>query len=288
MTPHLIQGISQPADAKWDMSTWRRTPNPFKRLTWTVRVQGRCVEVSQRGFTPLPCTKEVGDVIGPWSRESRMRLLRFLNQVDYSKIGPSLFVTLTYPDHLLRKDYHQRSIDRAVFMRYVEKNLGRRVPGIWRIEWEERKSGQYTGKLAPHFHLMLFGIPPQGKAWGRKWWRKTIRRGPGPLVTDARPIYNEDGACRYLSKYVSKYRPLDIAVYHNSGIKFGRHWGILREALIPLHPIEVERELTPDEVEWAAEFAKMRWPNYGKSYAGSYTLLSGDTAKIFTQALKKA
>jgi len=261
MTPHLIQGIEKKNKSKWSMSTWRRTPNPLHEITWTARVQGRCVEISQRGFTPLPCTKEHGDVIGPWSRESRMRLLRYLNQIDYGKLPPGVFVTLTYPDHVLRTTYKQRSVDRAVWIRYVEKNLGRHVPAIWRIEWEERKSGMYTGKLAPHFHLMLFGVEEKWKAWGRDWWRKTIKSGPGPLVTECKSIYNQDGACRYLSKYVSKYRSLDIAVYHNSQIEFGRHWGVLREKEIPLCPVTVERELTPGEQEWAFKQAKKKWPN---------------------------
>jgi hypothetical protein len=42
------------------------------------------------------------------------------------------------------------------------KRLRRVVPdacGFWRIEWKARKSGLYEGKLVPHFHLMIWGIP---------------------------------------------------------------------------------------------------------------------------------
>ena len=170
-------------------------------------------------------------------------MLRFLNKIDYSKIGASLFVTLTYPDHVRREDYRLRSIDRAVFLRHVERELGCKVACVWRIEWEERKSGAYTGKLAPHFHLMLTGVEYLAWQFVRERWRETIRSGEGPLVTEVKRIYNEDGACRYLSKYVSKYRSLDISAYHNSGLKFGRHWGVCRRELIPLCPVVVQRNL---------------------------------------------
>jgi hypothetical protein len=31
--------------------------------------------------------------------------------------------------------------------------------GFWRIEWQSRKSGRYEGKLFPHFHLLVWGLP---------------------------------------------------------------------------------------------------------------------------------
>jgi len=31
--------------------------------------------------------------------------------------------------------------------------------GFWRIEWQSRKSGAHEGKLFPHFHMLVWGLP---------------------------------------------------------------------------------------------------------------------------------
>jgi len=257
----------------------------ISEVKWTALVQGNVVQFARTGcFKPEHIKHERG-AIGPWSQQSRMKMLRFLNRIDYARIGPSLFLTLTYPDRAMKIPYKQRTMQRSVFMRHIETHLGQRVPSIWRVEWEERKSGQYTGNLAPHFHLMLFGV--QWLPWQRvrNWWRRSIQAGKGPLVTEVKRIYNEDGACRYLSKYVSKYRSLDISSYLNSGLEFGRHWGVTRRELIPLCPVTVERELTADEVERVRAFAVARWRWYDPQTCGGFTLLSPHLAKSFAAFL---
>lgn len=258
---------------------------PLQEVEWHASIQGTTVQFSRTGCSFPPHIHEKRDAIGIWSWQSRMKLLRYLNRIDYTKIGPSLFVTLTYPDHIRRNEYKDRSVDRAVFMRYVEKHFGKPVPTIWRIEWEERKSGAYTGKLAPHFHLMLFGV--QFLAWQkvRKMWRQTISSGDGALVTHVKRIYNQDGACRYLSKYVSKYRSLDITAYHNSPLKFGRHWGILRKDMIQMAPERVGRVLSRSEIEMVQEYARRRWTSYDASVDGGFTLLGARYANAFAKSL---
>jgi hypothetical protein len=57
--------------------------------------------------------------------------------------------------------------------------MERRWPGaavIWKLEFQERKSGQKKGKIAPHYHLFIYGVPwqfPYKKERGRffKLWR---------------------------------------------------------------------------------------------------------------------
>lgn len=275
-----------PDEAKCFLEEMRR--HRAANLTWRAAVQGNVVRVYRIGC-PAPETNRKGKKpIGVWTHQSRMKLLRFLNKIDYSKIGSSLFVTLTYPDHVRREEYRLRSRDRYVFLRSLESYLGCHAACVWRIEWEERKSGAYTGMLAPHFHLMIFGVPflPWQKV--REWWRQAIGAGEGPLVTDVKRIYNENGACRYLSKYVSKYLPLDIGVYHNSGLQFGRHWGVTRKELIPLCPIAAERQLTDDEIKIVRKFAAARWTHYNAESGGGYTVLGEKLAKSFTAFLKRS
>jgi len=254
--------------------------------SWRVEIRGTLVHFFRIGCEAPEQIKSKREAIGPWSQQSRSKLLRYLNKIDYSKIPGSVFVTLTYPDHVLRETYRERSSDRAVWVRYLEGHVDKPCPIVWRIEWEERKSGAYTGKLCPHFHLMVFGVRFVDHELVRDWWRKATRAGEGPLITDVKAIYNEDGACRYLSKYVSKYRSLDISTYHNSGIKFGRHWGILRKELIPLRPVVVERQLTEAEIKIVRGFKAARSKWYDAENGGGYYLLGAEHATRFAAWLK--
>jgi len=285
--PLSVLGLDDigPVEAECFREEMRR--HRANNLTWRAMVQGNVVRVFRIGCPAPDTNRKRKKPIGIWSHQSRMKLLRYLNIIDYTKIGSSLFVTLTYPDHVRREDYKLRSKDRYLFLRHVESHCGCHVPCIWRIEWEERKSGAYTGNLAPHFHLMLFGVPFIPWQRVREWWRQTIGAGPGPLVTEVKDIYNEDGACRYLSKYVSKYRSLDIGVYHNTTIQFGRHWGITRRELIPLCPIASERELTVEEIALMRKFAGARWSHYNVENGGGFTVLGLALAKTFTAFLKR-
>jgi len=254
--------------------------------TWRVEIRGTLVHFFRVGCEAPLQIKCKREAIGPWSQQSRSKLLRYLNKIDYGRIPSSVFVTLTYPDHVVPETYRERSQHRAVWVRYLEENLQRPVPIVWRIEWEERKSGAYTGKLAPHFHLMVFGVRFIDHENVREWWRKAIKAGEGPLITEVKAIYNEDGACRYLSKYVSKYRSLDISTYHNSGLKFGRHWGILRKELIPLCPVAVERSLDDAEAKIVRQFKAARSKWYDAETGGGYYLLGKEHAKRFAAWLK--
>jgi hypothetical protein len=67
------------------------------------------------------------------------------------------FVTLTYPDEfpLYREDYKRH-------LEMFFDRLQRRWPGasvIWKLEFKERRSGKNKGKIAPHYHLFVYGVP---------------------------------------------------------------------------------------------------------------------------------
>jgi hypothetical protein len=255
---------------------------------WFARVQGNVVKLFRTGCERPPHIKRHREPVGPWSHQSRMNLLRKLNVMDYEKIPASLFVTLTYPDGVDKMPYRERSKHRAVFARHVETYFRRPIPMVWRIEWEERKSGEYTGKLAPHFHVMMFNVRRIPWQLVREWWRASIGAGYGPLKTWLKHVYGQDGALRYLSKYVSKYRSLDLTAYHNSGIEFGRHWGILRPALIPLCPVMVERQLTAREIKIVRQWAYSRWDSYDPESGGGFTVLGPELAKSFAGFLNSS
>jgi hypothetical protein len=70
------------------------------------------------------------------------------------------FVTLTYPD-----EFDKFALYREEYKRHFElvcKRIERRFPGsacLWKLEFMPRKSGVNKGKIAPHFHIFLFGVP---------------------------------------------------------------------------------------------------------------------------------
>ena len=249
--------------------TERETPDP---VYWRVTVQGRHVLFSRHNVVIPHRDRMKKNPVGVWSVASRMNLLKMLNHVDSVKVNPAVFITLTYPDHVVRNEYAGRSRDRAVFWRYVEKHLGRHVPAFWRIEWEERKSGVYTGLLRPHFHLMAFGVKYLDKDLMRDMWRKAIGSRELDLSTSVKRIRGTDAVSRYVSKYVSKYRSLDISTYRNSGLKFGRHWGILRPSLVPYSPVVMDRDMTAKEIARVQRYAASRWNWYDPEFNGGFSL----------------
>lgn len=99
-----------------------------------------------------------------FSYSSRKRMMQKMNSVSVGAPLPA-FVTLTFPDSVLPQflnghlgvlaKYAKREVD-SLF-----KRLLRVVPGasaFWRLEWQSRKSGEFQGRLVPHFHMMVWGL----------------------------------------------------------------------------------------------------------------------------------
>lgn len=288
MTPPLILDpfqIFHSADGTGERVSSAVEPSTPK---WHVKIQGTSIDVYRTGCSRPATICTDRSACGPWSYQSRKRMLLWLNSIDYSRVGKSIFVSLGYPDGIVKIPYNERSKHRYLFLRYVEKFVGREVPCIWRVEWEDRKSGEYTGKLAPHWHMMFLNLRWLDMDNIRLWWRKAIGADDGPLSTDVRRIKGERGVVRYLSKYVSKYCSLDLYTYHNSGIQFGRHWGCTREEQIPLSPVLVDRELTAEEIAVFRGFARSRWKRYEENNGGGFYLLGADHVKKFASYLNRA
>jgi hypothetical protein len=92
---------------------------------------------------------------------SRRRMLDRLNQVSVGAEHPD-FVTLTLPDDSFQDSVADFAKTAKLHLDVLLKRLHRACPsacGFWRIEWKARKSGSYEGKLFPHFHLLIWGLP---------------------------------------------------------------------------------------------------------------------------------
>lgn len=242
------------------------------RVRWWVCIQGDVVNVRRSGgIVPVPPNRR-GTQIRQMSKKSRLRLITYMNVVDWAKFPDTKFITLTYPDALRFRDCKARSIHRYRFMRYIEESLGRQQPCLWRTEWKTRLTGKHVGKIMPHHHLMLPGAPWFTENVLREAWRKSIRWDWSYIDVDIRKVEGIDGAIKYLAKYVSKQQALGNMPYRNSSFRFGRHWGITRKGLVPKLPVLVNREMTPDEVDAMRAYGEATWPSYDRSQGTGFTL----------------
>jgi hypothetical protein len=88
-------------------------------------------------------------------------MLDRLNQVSVGAELPD-FVTLTLPDDCFEDDVSKFAKVAKLHLDVLLKRLHRACDsacGFWRIEWKARKSGKHEGKLFPHFHLLIWGLP---------------------------------------------------------------------------------------------------------------------------------
>jgi len=254
------------------------------RTVWRCLVQGNLVKIEKKTYQPLPSPIPEKQLSHAMSRQARKRMLETINKVDWPKSMPAVFVSLTYPDEYISWTYKERANDRYRFLRYVERDLGRKISSMWRVEWEVRKSGELTGWLAPHMHFILLNVKWVDKEDVRFWWRK-ITKAVGPLCTDVQEVYDEFGAAKYLAKYLSKAHTLDISAQLNNRTSFGRSWGFTRPAGVPWAPKAFEGELTPRQVEILRSLASERFPWYDEAISGGFTFFGEMEAKSIARIL---
>lgn len=105
--------------------------------------------------------QSVRGVCKGFSFGSRRRMLDRFNQISVAADRPD-FVALTLPDDCFDDCVSSFSKTAKSYLDVLLKRLNRACPsacGFWRIEWKARKSGLYEGKLFPHFHLLVWGLP---------------------------------------------------------------------------------------------------------------------------------
>jgi hypothetical protein len=266
--------------AKLKLSDDSRIGSPDQQETWYLRMQGNCTEIYRKlNYSTIPSDNKRG-LMGAFSRESRMALLRLVNKVDPERIGKSSFITLTYPDSRLCISNSTRSSHRAQFLKKLEYYDGKQHSCLWRVEWKQRKSGPCKSMFAPHFHLLSFNVPFVAKEILRQWWRD-ILDVEGPLATDVEKIKNWSKLSAYIGKYIAKESTLDITAYHNNPFMRGRHWGMTRKPLLPLADLDVLRPMTEQEVKLAKAYAAETFTEYDQERGGGFTLFGQKHRKAF-------
>jgi hypothetical protein len=255
-----------------------------RKLGWFVKVQGNLIEVRHLiELESWPASK-TGRTVTTFSKQARMRMLKFVATINWEAIGDSSFVTLTYPDECHAPCNLERAIHRQRFFRDVERHLGKSVAIIWKTEWMPRKSGKWIGFMRPHYHLLLLAVPFIPHALIRDWWRVIIGANRY-IATDIKRITGKLGAGKYLAKYISKSASLDNVPKDNKQEINGRMWGYTRRQLIPMCGVEVERQLSDEEVELAMQACEEIKGEYDRNTNNGFTLLGMARAKRFRHLL---
>jgi len=278
-------------------SAWEKLHADF---CWNVIIwQGDylCWKTQRRYSKPQTEIKR-GTVRG-FSRSSRLRLLKSFAKLDIGKNMPYLFMTLTYPDETRKRDRwaemtHAQKMDREnymaleylnitqhrwVFWRYLEKYLGKQLPGIWRIEWKERLSGVFKGLPMPHIHILLATcnyVPWQEVRW---MWMNTL--GERFVNVDVRAVYDPELVITYIAKYIGKedFTTLEYDAYLDS-IPAGRNWGYMRKNLIAQSDRWTGRYFETDDLASLRQYAVPKNVELIESGLCSFTIIGKRAREI--------
>ncbi len=187
------------------------------RCSVTMAEGGACTKLRRKYARPVPHTWAAPrGRVREFSRRSRTRLMQTMCALPVKHVGRGvLFVTLTYP-----ADYPG---EWAVWKRQLDtfcKRLRRRLPnsgGVWKLEPQVRG--------APHYHMLIVGVPFIAKAWMVDAWQAVIKTDDQWHKTYGVWIelaHSHRGVIAYAAKYTAKYQALPES--WQDGV--GRWWGV--------------------------------------------------------------
>ncbi|HTX21140.1 MAG TPA: hypothetical protein VMD27_04640 [Candidatus Aquilonibacter sp.] len=203
-TPGLLNGHNSSPDVF----------NPFDEGRIEVWTGAGLIKVIRQGRHRIApensgLQKKRGKIHG-FSRASRRRMMQFLAKVRLDELLP-LFGTTTYPDIFPDEaEKFKRDLQTLI------ERLKRRFPLVgllWRLEFKIRKSGVNVGKVAPHFHWLLWNVPRQFefKPEPGKWakisqakdgtWRETVKfYDRDKIATVVNAVSGQDRFTEWLSR----------------------------------------------------------------------------------------
>lgn len=212
-------------------------------------------------------------------------MLKYVATIDLGRARESVFVTLTYPPERERNCYVERTQQRKLFMRAVERYLRRQVCGLWRVEWLPRQSGSTAGEIAPHIHLLLFGVRFIPKELVNEWW-KSILDWEGYCRTEIERTREGKQTAYYAAKYVGKRGNGSLVNAAYLDRVRGRHWGYVRAKLIPRHAVTWITEPTQEQVSYMMKLANTMFKQHDIRAGESFTLM-GDYVDSLRQILRE-
>lgn len=142
--------------------------------------------------------------------------MQWLCAVPTEHVGRGvLFITLTYPGNYAGDWHTWKAQLRAWFER-----LRRRLPAAgvtWKLEPQKRG--------APHFHLLVVGVPFIAKEWLSSSWYQVVKSGDPKhkeAGTQVQLAHSHRGVLAYAAKYCAKAE--ELPPDWQGGV--GRWWGV--------------------------------------------------------------
>lgn len=253
-------------------------------------------------FPPNTEPPKRGKVTG-FSRKSRKNLLELFASLKPQK--KTVFITLTYP-----AKFPDPKTAKAHLRAFIERlrRLSDTACGVWRLEFQKRG--------APHFHLLMWGLPFIAKEDIQKMW--------GDIIDHAKPftrielILTSRKVMMYVSKYVAKAAApkaqcgfnnepyphasdsaavdgepdasLDTSSQYQSDpdsalyADAGRVWGCFRKEIFPFdEEIITEVEIEPSQFFALRAVAKAVFPGLNDEYPMTgFTLFVSDAYEWLT------
>lgn len=243
-----------------------------QRTYLSVGIRGKHLQVKimpNRVTTP-PVAKR-GKVTA-FSKKARLRLLKCIAEINWQQTNDGVFVQMGYPDCISLRSPAQRKKDKYQFIRYIEKYLRRPIYGIWRLEWEQRKSGANKGRQRPHWHMLIPGVQYIPKEDINNFWQRSIKWN-GFVHTYIERMNEGEQASLYVAKYMSKVATssdFSNVPYRNI---LGRHYGYMRKKMIPMCPFEGATNLSKEQIIALLDVASEKFPRWRWDDPTSFSLL---------------
>lgn len=281
-SPYTVNPITVPADASTDELAWWAAPAPEPAFStpsysaatpfgvMSAAIGGEWVKLRH----PVPGPPERrewrrGEVV-QFSARSRSRMLQSLAQLDRRRVShDALFVTFTYPADF--PDARACKLHLEAFA----KRMHRRHPAAWfywRLEFQQRG--------APHFHLLIFGLPLVNPNSLHHVWHDVIGSTDPYHVrygTDVKRLTSWREVGGYCAKYCAKE---DTEASDHPG----RYWGIAYRAN---RPVELQSVTVTEREFFAIRRLCRRILRAGRGYHAAGGSSSGVWVRISERSAKR-
>lgn len=172
-----------------------------------------------------------GKVAG-FSRASRKRMIDLM--CSHRHGAPSCFISLTYADEAIFGDNPTSDRDWKNHIEILRKRIERKIKSlraIWRIELKRRKSGKFQSMIAPHYHMLVWGLEPESEVedgttfaeWLNQQWYEILDTGLAKHFEHGTFVSKVDSS-RHAMSYVSKYVAKEEDDFEDN-YEVGRRWG---------------------------------------------------------------
>jgi hypothetical protein len=244
-----------------------------------VNVRGNCLTVTVANPHLRDVDRSSRGEVGWFSKASRLRLLRLTSSMDRKAMGRCSMLSLTWPDWIPDVSPERRTLALSLMQRHVERLSREQRPGVWRVEWEIRKSGRRRKQLFPHIHVLYYNAPWLDKLGIEAAWQSSL--SSDRVVRTRIEEERRHGRIQmYISKYLAKPvgRIVSLSLSHTSAdgevIRPGRTWGCFRRGGLPwAKETEVVLPVGDARIDALRDAARGIWDGVSADPQMGFTLL---------------